>query len=54
MNKPENYFYEYLEKQNDLTDEDIEKYVDEHFEELINCLIRRIARVVMNTIHKNE
>lgn len=46
MSKPTNYFYERLEQgQFELSDE-IEKYVDEHFDELIDALIRRIAKVL--------
>ena len=57
MNKDINYFYQRLEKQTEkpvITDEDIERYVNEHFQELIEILIRLIAKVVMNSIHTNE
>ena len=45
--KERNYFYESMEKgQFEIADKEIEKYVDEHFNELIDELIRRIARVI--------
>ena len=62
MEKPTNYFYQYLEAEGHYvsddekghyvpTDEEIEiiirKYVHDHFQEMFDALIKRIARVIM-------
>ena len=45
MSKTDKLFYERLEQgQFELSDDEIKKYVDEHFDELIDELIRRIAK----------